>query len=68
MLDREIREPALLDHPNGVAAGLVQTASPALPCVDLIWTSLSLQDRNDLSLDWLPTDFDVFIRNVNVDF
>ncbi len=30
--------------------------------------SLSLQDRDDLRLDWLPGDFDVFIRNVNVNF
>ena len=30
-------------------------------------TSL-LQNRDDLRLNWLPGDFDVFIRNVNVDF
>src|SRR5690349_11495521 len=26
------------------------------------------QDRNDLGLDWLAGDFDVFAGNVNVDF
>src|SRR6266480_3816277 len=31
-------------------------------------TSRSLQNRDDLRLDWLPGDFDVFIRNVNVNF
>src|SRR5438552_3693079 len=30
--------------------------------------SLTLQDRDDLRLDWLPGDLDVFIRNVNVNF
>src|SRR4029453_6762114 len=30
--------------------------------------SPSLQDRDDLRLDWLPGDFDVFVRDVDVDF
>src|SRR5882724_943830 len=30
--------------------------------------SLSLQDRNDFCLDGLSGDFDVFVRNVDVDF
>src|SRR5206468_4704692 len=30
--------------------------------------SLSLQDRNDFCLDGLSGDFDVFVRNVNVNF
>ena len=32
------------------------------------WGALLLQNRDDFRLNWLTGDFDVFVRNVNVDF
>src|SRR6266498_4181459 len=52
---KTLRKTAVLERPFRA------NASPT-------WTSPSLQDRDDLRLDWLPCDFDVFIRNVNVNF
>src|SRR5689334_2845235 len=41
--------------------------SPAR-CRRALPRSRTLQDRDDLRLNWLSGDFDVFVRNVNVDF
>ena len=50
------------------APTVIYLASSSEKPIHLSRATSLLQDRDDLRLNWLPGDFDVFIRNVNVNF